>query len=224
MRVLVIEDETKLALAIARGLKGEGFAVDVADDGARGLRAAIEGAYDLILLDLMLPGLDGRELCARLREAGDWTPILVLTALDGTRSEADLLGVGADDYVTKPFTFPVLLARMRALLRRAGRRAEPECRVGDLVLDARARTCRRGEAEIELTAREFDLLDFMVRRAGETLAKETILDGVWDMNFAGDPNIVEVYVRRLRNKIDRPFDRETIATVRGAGYRIEVDA
>jgi DNA-binding response OmpR family regulator len=223
VRVLVVEDETKLALAIARGLQGEGFEVDVAEDGERGLRAAIERSYDVILLDLMLPGLDGREVCSRLRQVENWTPILVLTALDGPRSEADLLGVGADDYVTKPFTFPVLLARMRALLRRAGRSADPECRVGDLMLDSRARRCLRGDVEIELTSREFELLDFMARRAGETLSKEAILDNVWDMNFEGDPNLVEVYIRRLRNKIDRPFERDTIATVRGAGYRIQSD-
>jgi len=223
VRILVVEDETKLALAIARGLHGEGFEVDVAEDGERGLRAAIERSYDLILLDLMLPGLDGREVCARLREVENWTPVLILTALDGPRSEADLLGVGADDYVTKPFTFPVLLARMRALLRRAGRSADPECRVGDLVLDGRARRCSRGDVEVELTSREFELLDFMARRAGETLSKETILDNVWDMNFDGDRNIVEVYIRRLRNKIDRPFNRDTITTVRGAGYRVHAD-
>ena len=224
MRVLVVEDETKLALAIARGLQNEGFDVDIAEDGDRGLAAAIDRAYDVILLDLMLPGRDGREVCAQLRQAENWTPVLVLTALDGPRSEADLLEVGADDYVTKPFTFPVLMARIRALLRRSGRSADPLCAVGDLVLDSRARSCHRGEVELELTTREFELLDFMARRAGEALSKEEILDNVWDMNFEGDPNIVEVYVRRLRNKIDRPFGRETIATVRGAGYRVEADA
>jgi DNA-binding response OmpR family regulator len=223
MRILVVEDETRLALAIGRGLRSEGFDVDIAEDGERGLNAAIERAYDAILLDLMLPGLDGREVCAKLRALDDWTPILVLTALDGPRSEADLLGVGADDYVTKPFTFPVLLARVRALLRRAGRSVDPEVEVGDLVLDSRARTTRRANTPIELTTREFDLLDFLARHEGEAVSKEAILENVWDMNFEGDPNIVEVYIRRLRNKIDRPFGRDTIATVRGVGYRMESD-
>lgn len=223
MRILVVEDETRLALTIGRGLRSEGFDVDLAEDGQRGLNAAIERKYDAILLDLMLPVLDGREVCAKLRALGDWTPILILTALDGPRSEADLLGVGADDYVTKPFTFPVLLARVRALLRRAGRSVDPEVEIGDLVLDSRARTTRRGGNPIELTTREFDLLDYLARREGEAVSKEAILENVWDMNFAGDPNIVEVYVRRLRNKIDRPFGRNTITTVRGTGYRIEAD-
>lgn len=223
MRILVVEDETRLALAIGRGLRSEGFDVDLEEDGKRGLDAAIERKYDAILLDLMLPGLDGREVCERLRALDDWTPILVLTALDGPRSEADLLGVGADDYVTKPFTFPVLLARVRALLRRAGRSVDPEVEVGDLVLDSRARTTRRGDTPIELTTREFDLLGYLARHQGEAVSKEAILENVWDMNFEGDPNIVEVYVRRLRNKIDRPFGRSTITTVRGAGYRMEPD-
>jgi two-component system OmpR family response regulator len=223
MRILVVEDETRLALAIGRGLRSEGFDVDLEEDGKRGLDAAIERKYDAILLDLMLPGLDGREVCEKLRALDDWTPILVLTALDGPRSEADLLGVGADDYVTKPFTFPVLLARVRALLRRAGRSVDPEVEVGDLVLESRARTTRRGDTPIELTTREFDLLDYLARHQGEAVSKEAILENVWDMNFEGDPNIVEVYVRRLRNKIDRPFGRSTITTVRGAGYRMEPD-
>jgi DNA-binding response OmpR family regulator len=220
MKVLVVEDDRKIATAVKRGLAVAGYTVDVANDGIDGLWLATEGSYDLIVLDIMLPGRNGYQICAELRQAGDWTPILMLTAKDGDLDEAEALDTGADDYLSKPFSFAVLVARIRALLRRAGRRSPVPVAVGDLRIDPGQRRAWRGEREIGLTARQFDVLEFLVRRAGQVLSKAEILDGVWHHDFDGDPNIVEVYVRRLRARVDEPFGRHTIQTVRGAGYRV----
>ena len=218
--MLLVEDDKKIATAVKRGLEAEGFTVDVAFDGPHGLWLATEGAYDAILLDIMLPGRNGYRICADLREAGDWTPILMLTAKDGEFDEAEALDTGADDYLTKPFSFVVLVARIRALLRRAtGSRPAPVA-AGDLRIDPGERRAWRGDIEIDLTSRQFDVLEFLVRRAGQVLSKTEILNGVWEYGFEGDPNIVEVYIRRLRTRIDEPFERHSIETIRGAGYRL----
>jgi DNA-binding response OmpR family regulator len=224
MKLLLVEDDKKIATAVKRGLEAEGFSVEVAFDGDDGLWMASEGAYDLIVLDIMLPGRNGYRICAALREARDWTPILMLTAKDGELDEAEALDTGADDYLSKPFSFPVLVARVRALLRRTTGRNPAPVSVGDLRIDPGERRVWRGDAEVTCTAREFDVLEFLVRRAGQVLGKDEILAGVWDLDFDGDPNIVEVYVRRLRRKLDEPFDRRSIETVRGAGYRLVDDA
>jgi DNA-binding response OmpR family regulator len=224
MKLLVVEDDKKIATAVKRGLEAEGFTVEVAFDGDDGYWMATEGTYDLIVLDIMLPGRNGYRICASLREAKDWTPILMLTAKDGELDEAEALDTGADDYLTKPFSFPVLVARVRALLRRTTGRNPAPVGVGDLRIDPGERRVWRGDEEIPLTAREFDVLEFLVRRAGQVLGKDEILAGVWDMDFEGDPNIVEVYVRRLRRKLDEPYGRHSIETVRGAGYRLFDDA
>ncbi|HEU4544593.1 MAG TPA: response regulator transcription factor [Jiangellaceae bacterium] len=220
MRVLVVEDDAKVAAAVSRGLRAEGFAVDVARDGIDGVWMATEHDYDVMVLDIMLPGKNGYVVCAELRAAGDWTPVLMLTAKDGELDEAEGLDTGADDYLTKPFSFVVLAARVRALARRSSRRAPTPMNVGDLHVDPVRRRCQRGEAEIALTAREFAVLEYLVRRAGEVISKRDILGGVWDDDFDGDPNIVEVYIRHLRRKVDEPFGRQSIETVRGAGYRL----
>jgi two-component system OmpR family response regulator len=220
MKILLIEDDAKIAGALRRGLTAEGFAVEVAGDGLEGLWRAQEGAYDLILLDIMLPGRNGYRVCADLRHGGNTTPILMLTAKDGPLDEAEGLDTGADDYLRKPFSFPVLVARIHALLRRAALGEPPPLVVGDLRLDTRARTVRRAGAEVPLTTREFDLLTYLVRRAGQVVTKANILAGVWDDDFEGDPNVVEVYVARLRRKLDGQSGRSNIETVRGAGYRI----
>jgi two-component system, OmpR family, response regulator len=220
MKLLVVEDDAKIAGALRRGLTGEGFQVEVAQDGIDGLWRAREGSYDLILLDVMLPGRNGYRVCDDLRRAGDTTPILMLTAKDGELDEAEGLDTGADDYLRKPFSFPVLVARVHALLRRAALGEPPPLAVGDLRIDLRARRVHRGDTEVPLTAREFDLLVHLVRRTGSVVSKQQILAGVWDDEFEGDPNVVEVYVARLRRKLDEPFGASTIETVRGAGYRI----
>jgi DNA-binding response OmpR family regulator len=228
VKLLVIEDDAKIATAVKRGLQAEGFTVDVAfegaEEGAEGLWMATEGSYDLIVLDLMMPIRNGFEICAELRRAGRWTPILVLTAKDGDLDEAEALDTGADDFLTKPFSFPVLLARVRSLLRRiGGRGVMVPAEAGDLRIDPLARRVWRGDIEVALTARQFDVLEFLVRRAGQVLSKRDILAGVWEYDFDGDPNLVEVYIRRLRAAIDEPFGRHAIETVRGAGYRLAVD-
>jgi DNA-binding response OmpR family regulator len=223
VKILLVEDDKKIATIVKRGLEAEGFTVEVAFDGADGLWLATEGSFDLIVLDIMLPGRNGYQICADLREAGDWTPILMLTAKDGDLDEAEALYTGADDYLTKPFSFAVLVARIRALLRRATGRNPAPVEAGDLRIDPGQRRVWRGEAEIELTSRQFDVLEFLIRRAGQVLSKSEILAGVWEYEFEGDPNIVEVYIRRLRTRIDEPFDRHAIETVRGAGYRLALD-
>ncbi len=223
MRVLVVEDEAALADGIRRGLQAEGYAVDVTDNGVDGLWMATEHAYGAIVLDVMLPGKNGYAVCAELRQAEVWTPVLILTARDGERDETHALDTGADDFLAKPFSFAVLTARLRALLRRGANERPTVLEAGDLRLDPGARRVWRDGVEVELTARETSLLEFLLRRKGEAVTKTNVLDNVWDDLFEGDPNIVEVYVRRLRNKLDRPFGRESITTVRGVGYRLEPD-
>ena len=220
MKVLLVEDDRRIAATVKRGLDAEGFSVDVAFDGLEGLWKATEYHYDVLVLDLMLPGHNGFEISRKLRDQGNWTPILVLTAKDGEIDETQALDSGADDYLTKPFSFPVLIARLRALLRRTTGGAPAPIQLGDLRLDPARHRCWRGETEIGLTAREFSVLEFLLRRSGLVVSKLEILNGVWEYDFEGDPNIVEVYVRRLRLKIDEPYARADIETVRGAGYRL----
>ena len=220
MRVLVVDDEKRLASSLRVGLEAEGFAVDVAYDGTDGLWLAREHTYDAIVLDLMLPGINGYKVCETLRAEEDWTPILMLTAKDGEWDQVEGLDTGADDYLTKPFSFPILVARLRAVARRGAKERPTVLEAGDLRLDPAARRVWRGEVELDLTAREFSLLAFFMRHPGDVVSKTQILDSVWDVDFEGDPNIVEVYVRHLRNKVDRPFARDGIKTLRGAGYRL----
>ena len=224
MKLLLIEDDKKIAAAVKRGLEAEGFTVDAAFDGEDGLWRATEGSYDLVLLDIMLPGRNGYVVCRELRQAGKTLPILMLTAKAGDLDEAEGLDTGADDYLTKPFSFPVLVARVRALLRRAGGSERVDIQVGDLRVDPAARRVWRDDFEIKLTAREFDVFEFLLRRRGRVLSKGDILAGVWHDDFEGDPNIVEVYVARLRRKLEAGASAEsvapTIVTVRGAGYRL----
>jgi DNA-binding response OmpR family regulator len=223
MRVLVVEDEERLAEGLRRGLEAEGFATDVARTGTDGLWMAREHPYDAIVLDIMLPGLNGYRVCATLREEGVWTPILMLTAKDGEFDEAEALDTGADDFVTKPFSYVALVARLRALIRRGAAERPAILEAGDLRFDPGERRAYRGDEEVALTAREMALLEFLLRRKGVVVSKTEILDHVWDEAFDGDPNIVEVYVRHLRDKLDRPFGRASITTMRGAGYRLEGD-
>ncbi|QEU96055.1 response regulator transcription factor [Streptomyces kanamyceticus] len=224
MKILVIEDEHALADTLRRAISSDGHWVDVAHDGHSGLELALTGGYDVIVLDLMLPGLSGLEVCRRLRNLDDHALVLILTAKDGEYDEADGLDAGADDYLTKPFSLVVLLARLRALGRRAGRERASTLQVGDLTLDVGARLCKRGERTVELTAREVDVLGCLMAAGGGTVSKQGILDEVWASPADLDPNIVEVYVSSLRKKIDAPFDRHTIRTVRGVGYRLAPDA
>jgi two-component system OmpR family response regulator len=220
VRILVVEDDEHLARSLDRGLRAEGFAVDVATDGTDGLWRATENAYDAIVLDIMLPGTNGFRVCATLRERGIWTPILMLTAKDGELDEAESLDTGADDFLSKPFSFVVLVARLRALLRRGRPERPVVLEAGDLRLDPSAHRVWRGDVEIALTPRQLAVLEVLMRRVGEAVSKREILDAVWDMAFEGDPNIVEVYVRHLRKRIDEPFGRAAIETVRGVGYRV----
>lgn len=219
MKVLVVDDEPRLLAALRRGLEAEGFAVDTASEGDEGLWLATENPYDAIVLDIMLPGVNGYEICRRLREQGNWTPILMLTAKDGEWDEAEALDLGADDYLSKPFSFLVLVAHLRALLRRGAPERPVQLVEGDLRLDQSARRCHRGDTEIELTTREFAVLEYLMRRRGEVVTKAEIVHHVWDSNFEGDLNVVEVHISALRRKIDAPFGTTTIQTVRGAGYR-----
>ncbi|MFI9605277.1 response regulator transcription factor [Streptomyces sp. NPDC052043] len=220
MRTLIIEDEQALAEAIADGLAAEGFVSDVVHDGPDGLWRALHEPYDVIVLDIMLPGLSGYEVLKRLRAAQTWTPVLILSAKAGEYDEADALDLGADDYLSKPFSYVVLVAHLRALLRRGAPARPAVLTAGDLTLDPARRRCRRGHREIDLTAREFTLLEYLLRHPDEVISKTDILTHVWDEHFDGDTNIVEVYVGYLRRKIDAPFGRRTIETVRGAGYRL----
>ena len=220
MRALIVEDEASIADAVRRGLLAEGFAVDVAVDGVDGLWKATSVEYDVVLLDVMLPGLSGQEVLRGMRAEEVWSPVLMLTARDDDKDIVDALDLGADDYLTKPFSFGVLLARVRALSRRGASPRPLQLVAGDLVLDPRARTCTRDGVQVELTAREFALLHCLMRRCDEVLSKTELVAQVWDENFEGDLNIVEVYIGYLRRKIDVPFDRRAITTVRGAGYRL----
>jgi DNA-binding response OmpR family regulator len=223
MRVLVVEDEPRLAEGLRAGLVADGFAVDVALTGTDGLWLAREEPFDAIVLDLMLPGVNGYRICHTLRAEGNWTPILMLTAKDGEWDEVEGLDTGADDYLTKPFSHAVLVARLRALLRRGAHERPAVLSAGDLRLDPATRRAWRGATELELTNRELSVLELLLRRRGEVLSKREILAHVWDFDFDGDPNIVEVYVRHLRDKLDRPFGRAAIETLRGAGYRLAAD-
>jgi two-component system OmpR family response regulator len=218
--VLLVEDEVRLAENVRRGLAAEGFVVDVAHDGAEGLFQGQVKDYDVVVLDIMLPGLNGYEVCRRLRATGVWSPVLMLTAKDGEYDQADALDLGADDYLTKPFSFLVLVARLRALIRRGAPARPTVLRAGDLALDPAARTVRRDGADISLTPREFGVLHFLMRHRGDVVSKSAILESVWDAHYEGDDNVVEVYVGYLRRKIDQPFGRHAIETVRGAGYRL----
>ncbi|GGV00105.1 response regulator transcription factor [Streptomyces spectabilis] len=227
MRLLIVEDEKRLALSLAKGLTAEGYAVDVVHDGVDGLHRATEGTYDLVILDIMLPGMNGYRVCSTLRAAGNEVPILMLTAKDGEYDEAEGLDTGADDYLTKPFSYVVLVARVKALLRRRAAAPSPVHRIGELRIDTAARRVFReadgtdgtdgGGTEIALTAKEFAVLEQLVLRAGQVVSKAEILEHVWDFAYEGDPNIVEVYVSTLRRKLGAPL----IKTVRGAGYRLE---
>jgi DNA-binding response OmpR family regulator len=221
MRVLVVEDEERLAAGLRTGLEAEGFAVDVAGTGTDGLFLAQEHPYDAVLLDLMLPGLDGYQVCRRLREAGCWVPVLMLTAMGEVEDQVEGLESGADDYLTKPFAFPVLVARARALIRRGAPERPVALTAGDLRFDPASRRASRGGTDVGLTAREAAVLEHLIRRPDTVHSKREILAGVWDEDFDGDPNIVEVYVRRLRAKIDEPAGRSAIRTVRGAGYLLD---
>jgi DNA-binding response OmpR family regulator len=220
VRLLIVEDEREFAETLRRGLVAEGFTVDVAHTGREGLWRATEQEYDVVVLDIMLPELSGYEVLKRLRAVENWTPVLMLTAKDGEYDEADAFDLGADDYLSKPFSFVVLIARLRALLRRGAPARPAVLEAGDLRLDPSARTVHRGQKRIELTAREFGLLEFLLRRAGAALSKNEILSHVWDAHYDGDENVVEVYIGYLRRKIDAPFGTHTIETVRGVGYRL----
>jgi two-component system OmpR family response regulator len=223
MRVLVVEDERLLADTVAEALRRAGFAVDVADDAIDGLHQAREFVYDALILDVMLPDMSGLDVLRDLRQREMWTPVLMLTAKDDVRDIASALDLGADDYLTKPFALVELIARLRALLRRGAPERPVVLTAGDLVLDPATRRCERAGQLIALTAREFAVLEFLMRRAGQAVAKSTVLEHVWDTNFDGDPNIVEVYVGYLRKKVDLPFKRNMIETHRGAGYLLRPD-
>ncbi|MBO0820928.1 MAG: response regulator transcription factor [Nocardiopsaceae bacterium] len=224
MRVLVVEDERRLAAAVKRGLEASGFAVDLAHDGVTGLHLAREGSYDGVVLDIMLPGMSGYKVCSALRAESNWVPVLFLTAKDGEYDQADGLDLGADDYLTKPFSYVVLAARLRALMRRGAAPRPAVLRAGDLTLDPASRTVRRGSSEIALTSREFSLLEYLMRRLDAVVPKAELLTHVWDeADDIADLNVVEVYVGYLRKKIDAPFGRHAVRTVRGAGYLLAAD-
>ena len=221
MRILLVEDEVPLAQAIQRGLAQEGMVVDICHNGVDGLWLATENPYDVVVLDIMLPGHSGYTILERMRAAGVWTPVLMLTAKDGEYDEADAFDLGADDYLTKPFHFVVLMARLRALVRRG---APPERPVvieaGALALDPVAKTVRVAGQEVALTAKQYALLHYLARHVGEPVSKAEILDNVWGSDFEGSENIVEAYMRNLRRKIDIPFERHSLETLRGIGYRL----
>ncbi len=225
MRILLVDDERRLAAALARGLTADGFDVDIAHDGTSGLAMALDRSWDLVILDIMLPGLNGFQVCAKLRETGCDTPVLMLTAKDGEYDEAEGLDTGADDYLRKPFSYMVLLARIRALTRRRHASgpgpASERLTVGDLTILPSEHRCYRGDVEITLTAREFEILTILAQRAGRVVAKSEITDAVWDINYDGDLNVVEVHISALRRKIDTPFGSRSIHTIRGVGYRLE---
>jgi two-component system OmpR family response regulator len=223
VRVLVVEDEPKMARLLKRGLDEEGHPADVAPTGEEALWMARSAAYDAIVLDVMLPGVDGFATCRELRARGVWTPVLFLTARDTVEDRVEGLDLGADDYLVKPFSFSELLARLRALVRRAPAERPALLEVDDLRLDPAAHRAWRGETELELSPKEFALLELFMRRAGETLSRVQLLDGAWDMAFESRSNVVDVYIRYLREKIDRPFGRGSLETIRGVGYRLRTD-
>lgn len=220
MRILIVEDEVRLAAAVQRGLQAEGFDVDVVHDGLEGLWRAREGRYGVVVLDIMLPGMNGYEVCRTLRSEHNWVPILMLTAKDGDYDEAEGLDLGADDYLRKPFSLVVLVARLRTLVRRGLAQPALILQVGDLTLDPATRICRRGEVAVALTPRELAVLEVLLARAPAVVEKQELLNEVWGFDFEGDPNIVEVYIGYLRRKIDRPFGSTSIRTVRGIGYQV----
>ena len=220
MRVLLVEDEVRLAEAVQRGLAAEGFQVELAHEGQEGLFKATTGAYDVVVLDIMLPGLNGYRVCQEMRRAKVWTPVLMLTAKDGEYDEADAFDIGADDYLTKPFSYVVLVARLRSLVRRGAPARPAVLQAGDLTLDPARHRVTRGDVELTLTPREFALLQYLIRHREQVLSKTQILENVWDAHYDGDDNIVEVYIGYLRKKIDLPFGKRSIDTVRGVGYRL----
>jgi two-component system OmpR family response regulator len=223
MRILIVEDEPKLAGLLARGLREEGHAADVADRGEEALWMARARPYDAIVLDVMLPGLDGLSVCRELRAAGVWTPVLYLTARDAVDDRVGGLDAGGDDYLVKPFSWQELLARLRAVARRGPVERPTILKVGSLRLDPAARRVWRGEAELSLSAKEFALLEQFMRRPGQTLSRSELLEGAWDMAYENRSNVVDVYVRYLRQKIDRPFGSVALETVRGVGYRLSAE-
>ena len=220
MRVLVVEDSPKMASLLRRGLTEEGYAVDVVSNGVDAVWLATEQSFDAIVLDVVLPDIDGFEVCRRLRRSARWAPLLMLTARDDVADRVRGLDAGADDYLTKPFAFEELFARVRSLVRRGPRERSPILEIGDLVLDPAEHSVRRGSEPLNLTPKEFALLQYFMRHPGEALARPRLLEHVWDFAFDGDPNIVDVYVGYLRDKIDRPFGRASIETIRGVGYRL----
>jgi two-component system OmpR family response regulator len=228
MRILIVEDSAKMARLLKKGLERQGYAIDVVGSGQDAVWMATENSYDAIVLDVILgagaAAMDGFEVCRRLRDASRWAPVLMVTARDAVRDRVRGLDVGADDYLTKPFSLDELLARLRALLRRRGAERPAVLALGDLSLDPARHEVRRGDTVIELTPTEFALLEYFMRRPGEALTRATLVGHVWDFAFDGDPRIVNVYVRSLRDKIDRPFGRASLETVRGLGYRIRDDA
>jgi two-component system OmpR family response regulator len=223
VRLLVVEDDVKMAALLKRGLEREGYAVDVAGTGEDALWAGAEFPYDAVVLDTMIPAPDGFEVCRRLRDAGKWMPVVMLTARDSVDDRVRGLDAGADDYLPKPFSFAELFARLRALLRRDTGERPVVLRAGDLLLDPATKAVIRGTTPIALSAREFALLELLLRHNGEVLSRSAILEHVWDFAYDGTSNVVDVYVRYLREKIDRPFDRRAIETMRGAGYRLRSD-
>jgi DNA-binding response OmpR family regulator len=223
VRVLIVDDEVALAETVRRGLADAGFVAEVVHNGEDALWAATENAYDAIVLDIMLPKVNGYRVLGELRRREVWTPVLMLTAKDGDYDQTDAFDLGADDYLTKPFSFIVLVARLRALIRRGSPERPVVLSCGDLTLDPGRRRVERGGVPIALTPREFGLLEFLIRHRGAVVTKAEILSGVWDPAFDGDPNVVEVYIRYLRKKVDAPFGRESIQTVRGMGYRLEAE-
>jgi two-component system OmpR family response regulator len=220
VRILVVEDEVHLAESIGRGLTAEGFDVELTHDGLDGLWRARERTYGAMVLDILLPGMNGYQVCRTLRSEGNWTPILMLTAKDGEHDEAEALDTGADDFLSKPFSFVVLVARLRALGRRGSSPRPPVLAVGDLEVDLATRRCIRGDAVVALTPREMSLLEALMTTPGAVVPKHDLLRQVWGDDFDGDSNVVEVYVRYLRRKIDEPFGRQSLRTVRGHGYQL----
>jgi len=223
MRLLVVEDDVKMASLLKRGLEREGHAVDLADSGPQAIWAGTEFSYDAVVLDTMIPEPDGFEVCRRIRQAGRWMPVIMLTARDRIEDRVRGLDAGADDYLAKPFSFAELYARLRALSRREARERPVILRAGDLRLDPASRTASRGNTTINRSAKEFGLLELLLRRKGEVLTRTEIIEHVWDFAYDGTSNVIDVYVRYLREKVDRPFGRDSIETIRGAGYRLRAD-